>query len=165
MASDKIPFVMEAIVGSNIPEYIIPVKVYRGDDRITIAAPMPGMEPSGIVVTVMPEHHLVLDGKRGGLYPGETESLMDEWNPGPYHRDLELPVSVDGTRANVTYNNGVLVVSLPIVAVTREARLTLSELSATHGERFGESGHPHDQPGAAANAPPAQPHHHTKASE
>lgn len=161
MASDKVPFVMEAIVGSNNPEYIIPVKVYRGDDRITIAAPMPGMEPSGIVVTVMAEHHVVLDGKRGRLYPGETESLMDEWNSGPYHRDLEVPVSVDGERANVTYNNGVLVVSLPIVEATREARLTLSELGATHGERFGESGHPHAQPPAAANDHhPAQTHYH-----
>jgi HSP20 family molecular chaperone IbpA len=160
MASDKIPFLMEAIVGSNIPEYIIPVKVYRGDDRVTIAAPMPGMEPSGIVVTVMAEHHIALDGKRGGLYPGETESLMDEWNPGPYHRDLELPVAVDGPRANVTYNNGVLVVSLPIVEVTREARLTLSQLSATQGERFGESGHPNDPRSAAANDLPAPTHHH-----
>ncbi|MGH2583887.1 MAG: transaldolase, partial [Dehalococcoidia bacterium] len=162
-AAGTVPFVMEAIVGSNNPEYIIPVKVYRGHDRLTIAAPMPGMEPSGIVVTVIAEHHLVLDGKRGGLYPGETESLIDEWNPGPYHRDLELPVSVDGERANVTYNNGVLVVSLPIVEMTREARLTLTEMSPTQGERFGESGHPGHQPGAAANDPPAQTHHHTVA--
>lgn len=157
----SIPLVMDGIAGSNNPEYIVPVKVYRGDDRITIAAPMPGMESSGIVVTVIPEHHLVLDGKRGGLYPGETESIVDEWNPGPYHRDLELPVSVDGERANVTYNNGVLVVSLPIVEVTRAARLTLSELSATHGERFGESGHPDHQPDTTAYGDAAQTHQHT----
>ena len=163
MASDDIPFVMEAIVGSNNPEYIIPVKVYRSDDRVTIAAPMPGMEPGGIVVRVMRERHVVLDGLRGRLYPGSTESLVDEWNPGPYHRDLTVPVSVDGERANVTYNNGVLVVSLPIVEVTRPARLTLSELSATQGERFGESGHPDHRPSAAANDPPAQTHHHTVA--
>jgi HSP20 family protein len=124
---------------------------------------MPGMEPGGVVVSVMAERHLVLDGKRGRLYPGSTESLIDEWNPGPYHRDIELPVAVDGERANVTYNNGVLVVSLPIVETTRAARLTLSELSATQGERFGESGHPDDQPSAAANDSPAQTHHHTVA--
>ncbi|MGE0539555.1 MAG: transaldolase [Dehalococcoidia bacterium] len=160
MASEEVPLTMDGIAGSNNPEYIIPVKVYRGDDRITIAAPMPGMEVSGIVVTVMAEHHVVLDGKRGGLYPGETESLMDEWNPGPYHRDLEVPDSVDGERANVTYSNGVLVVSLPIVETTREARLTLTALSATHGERFGESGHPDDQPAAEVSDPSARTHHH-----
>ena len=154
---------MDEIERSNNPEYIIPVKVYRGDDRITIAAPMPGMEPSGVVVRVMAERHLVLDGKRGRLYPGSTESLIDEWNPGPYHRDLELPVSVDGERANVTYNNGVLVVSLPIVETTRAARLTLAELSATHGERFGGNGHPDHRPSATANDPSAQTHHHAVA--
>ena len=163
MASDRIPFVMEAIVGSNNPEYIIPVKVYRGDDRLTIAAPMPGMEASGIVVTVLAEHHVVLDGKRGRLYPGSTECLIDEWNPGPYHRDLEVPVSVDGERANVTFNNGVLVVSLPIVEMTRTARLTLAELSATHGERFGKSGHPDNESSSAANGPPTRTHHHAVA--
>jgi HSP20 family protein len=145
MASDKVPFLLRAIDRSNIPEYIIPVKVYRGDDRITVAAPMPGMEAGDIVVTVLAERHVVLDGVRGGLYPGETETVLDEWNPGPYHRDLELPVAVDGERANVTYGNGVLVVSLPIVEETRPARLTLSGTSATRGERLGARGHPDDQ--------------------
>jgi hypothetical protein len=42
----------------------------------------------------------------------------------------------------------VLVVSLPIVEITRPARLTLSALGATHGERFGASGHPNGQPSA-----------------
>ena len=74
--------------------------------------------------------------------------MIDEWHPGPYHRDLELPVAVDGARANVAYGNGVLVVSLPIAEATRPARLTLSELSATHGQRFGASGHPNGQPSA-----------------
>lgn len=34
----------------------IPVKVYRTDERLTVAAPMAGLEPENIVVEVTAEH-------------------------------------------------------------------------------------------------------------
>ena len=37
--------------------------------------------------------------------------LVDEWSVGAYHRELDLPVTVDAERANVSYGNGVLLVT------------------------------------------------------
>ena len=39
-------------------------------------------------------------------------------DPGPYCRELTLPLPVDGTMANVTYRNGILVVVLPLADAT-----------------------------------------------
>ena len=119
----------------------IPVKLYRSDDRIAIAAPMPGLEPENITVDVA-DGLAVLRGDLRGMLKGENEVIIDEWNPGPYHREVELPAPVDGEMANVTYNNGVVVVVLPIAEKTRTARLTLDAVTATHGERVGNAGHP-----------------------
>ncbi|MGH7621084.1 MAG: hypothetical protein ACREMU_01980 [Gemmatimonadaceae bacterium] len=76
--------------------------------------------------------------------------MMDEWTPGPYHREVPLPDPM----ANVTYNNGVVVILLPLTRQTTPAKLTLDAISPTQGERVGNAGHPvrasdeAEQPGA-----------------
>src|SRR5262245_4910292 len=113
----------------------VPVKVYRAADRLTVAAPMPGLGPEDISVEVTPEGYLVLNGKlRGALKTEEKEILADEWSVGPYHRNLLLAVPVDGPGATVTYGNGVLVVALPVAATTRPTQISLERVGPARGE-------------------------------
>jgi hypothetical protein len=51
-----------------------------------------------------------LNGKLRGILKDVKEIGVDEWSVGSYHRELDLPLGVDAERANVTYENGVLVV-------------------------------------------------------
>ncbi len=120
----------------------IPVKVYKTDDRLMIAAPMPGIEPENIVIEVTDGGHLVLYGELRAMLKDVKELLLDEWSVGIYHRDLELPAPVNGESANVTYGNGVVTVALPISEHIVPARLTLERIAPTHGERKGNAGHP-----------------------
>ncbi len=117
-----------------------PIKVYRSDDRLTLAAPMPGLEAEDISVEVTREGRVILDGRLRGLLKGANSILADEWNPGPYHREYELSESVDGTTANVTYGNGIVVVVLPRSARMQPAHLTLTPMPHDRGARVGHSG-------------------------
>ena len=87
---------------------ILPVKMYASADRLTVAAPMPGLEPDDICIEVTPGNQLVLYGSARGSLKNENLVHADEWNPGPYCRELTLPSRVDGSLANVTYRNGIL---------------------------------------------------------
>ncbi len=119
----------------------IPIKAYRKGDRLTVAAPMPGLEPENVVAEVTGDGRLILEGEERGAFKGsKDEVLMDEWNPGPYRREVTLPVAVDGEGANVTYGNGVVVVVLPVAEKTRAARLGLEASGPTRGERVGHTG-------------------------
>jgi HSP20 family protein len=120
----------------------IPIKVYRTDERLMIAAPMAGLEPENIMVEVTADGRLVLHGAVRAMLKEVKELLLDEWSVGVYHREFALPVPVNATCANVTYGNGVLMVALPISQQTLPARLTLERLAPTHGERKGNAGHP-----------------------
>jgi HSP20 family protein len=120
----------------------IPVKMYRSAERITVAAPMPGLEPQDIAVDIRSDGQLALHGEVRGLLKEEHDVLADEWNPGPYHREVELPSPVNGEMANVTYNNGIVVVALPRSATMHPAHLSLQHVSPTHGERAGNEGRP-----------------------
>lgn len=119
-----------------------PVKMYRTPERLTVSAPMPGIEPDDIVVEITPEGRLILRGEMRAILKDSKEVLLDEWAVGGYQRDLALPNAVDGSLANVTYGNGVLVVALPLSDQTRPARLTLETIGQARGERVGNSGHP-----------------------
>jgi HSP20 family molecular chaperone IbpA len=124
----------------------LPVRVFRTEDFVTVAAPMPGLHPRDISVEVTPSSRLVVDGRLcsspmegcGDLESGvdsDKEVLADEWSPGPYHRELALPTAVDGQAATVTYGNGILVVALPVSRDVRPAKIAVSAGQATHGPR------------------------------
>jgi HSP20 family protein len=119
----------------------IPVKVYRSSDRLMVAAPMPGLQPENILVQVTENGHLIIQGELRGLLKDIKELLLDEWSVGGYYRELPLPDAVDGTLANVSYGNGVLVVALPISERTHPASLTLDTVAPSRGEHMGKSGH------------------------
>src|SRR5437588_5961552 len=119
----------------------VPVKVYRSADRVTVAAPLPGLQPEDILVTVTEESHLVIYGEVRGMLKDIKQLLVDEWSVGEYHRELELPEPVDGSGANATYGNGVLVVSLPRSAYSMAAVLKLEKIGVDRGERVGLAGH------------------------
>jgi HSP20 family protein len=112
----------------------VPVKLYRSTERLTVAAPMPGLQPEDITVEVTAEGYLVLDGSLRSALKGEKELLADEWSVGPYRRSLALPVPVDGSGATATYGNGVLVVSMPIAAAMTAATITLARTGPARGE-------------------------------
>jgi HSP20 family protein len=143
----------------------VPIKLYRTPDRLTVAAPMPGLLPEDITIEVTADNHLVLHGalrgvpvdlqvfrrlepngrsrrKRPKVVEEQREMLVDEWTVGSYQREIELPMAVDGTLATATYGNGVLVVALPLAKRTVPARVNLERVGIGRGERVGSAGHP-----------------------
>jgi HSP20 family protein len=137
----------------------VPVKVYESADRLTVAAPMPGMAVEDIAVEVTPGNQLILHGNGRGALKDENLVLRDEWDPGPYCREITLPAPVDGSLANVTYRNGILVVSLPFASQTRPAHLKLEPTDSDYGERVGNAGHPVRRVTASEHSESSPPHH------
>ena len=120
----------------------LPVKLYRSKERLTVATPLPGLEPQDISVAVSADGELVIEGKGRGVFKGANEVLRDEWNAGPYLRRLMLPDPVDATMGNLTYENGIVVLSVPLADRTTPASLTLERIGSTIGQRIGNAGHP-----------------------
>lgn len=127
---------------TSLPTHSMPAKIYRSPLRVTVAVPMPALEPSDIAVEITAIPALIIHGRLRGELKGLKHELLNEWSAGAYAREVALPVAVDGELANVTYGNGVLVVALPIASHTRPAHLTLAAVSATRGLHAGNMGRP-----------------------
>jgi HSP20 family protein len=117
----------------------VPVNVYANHGKLIVVAPMPGLEPENIVISIGGDTLAIHGERRGELQDGK-DYLLHEWQVGPYLRAVKLPFPVDGTRANVTYNNGILTVAVPESDETVAHRIRLERISATRGEYHGFSG-------------------------
>ena len=54
----------------------VPVKIYESAERLTVAAPMPGMDAEDIAVEITPGNQLVLHGNGRGA----RGRLTSSWN-------------------------------------------------------------------------------------
>ena len=101
---------------------------------------MPGVEPEDITVEVTEDSRLVLHADLRATLKQDKEVLAEEWNAGPYHRELQPANPVNAELANVTYGNGVVVTKLPLAERTTPARLTLQTTGNAHGEHIASHG-------------------------
>lgn len=140
------------------------VKVYRSDNRLMVALLMPGLRPEDVTV-VVDDGRLIVTGRlRTVVLKGMQEMLYSDWGDGDYQREIALALAVDGEHANITYDNGVVVVALPLCTVTRPARLTLERVGRGVGQRVGSTGQTF-RPTTTALHQAALRAHHTESTE
>jgi HSP20 family protein len=119
-----------------------PVRVYQTRDRIMLAAPKPGLEPGNISVHIT-EDRVTIHGEERGPHQHDRDLLAAEWSFGPYHRMVSLPHPINGVLTNATYDNGVLVVTMPKMPPAQNgvpAQFRLEPIRATRGEHVGHVG-------------------------
>jgi HSP20 family protein len=120
----------------------VPLRLYETDDQIMLVAPMPGLEPEDITVSIRGDQIEIQGAERGPRQHGR-DLLLDEWTIGPYYRKASLPESVNGPLTNATYGNGVLVLSMPKMEAGKpgaQADFQLHPIASARGERVGHSG-------------------------
>ena len=124
------------------PPQTVPVQMHQTPNLLVLAAPMPGLEPDDITVTIK-NAHLTIGGAYRGSRQHQPEILLSEWTVGPYYREVRLPQLVDGALTNATYGNGVLVLSMPKLAPGAQGcdtEFRLQALTDTRGQRVGHTG-------------------------
>lgn len=120
----------------------IPVRIYQSHERITLTAPMPGLAPEDISITIM-DNSVMIRGEDHSPGQHNLDLILNEWTIGPYDRHVTLPEKVRGNLANATYGNGVLVLSMPKAERAGEVTkvsFQLHPIGATRGERIGHTG-------------------------
>lgn len=120
----------------------IPVRIYQSEGLFGIAAPLAGLEPDDIRVTIAGKR-VTIDGRERGPRQHERDMVQAEWTVGPFHREIVLPENVDGSLANATYGNGVLVLTIPKSKSNGKGSIefTLGKIGLARGERVGYTGH------------------------
>ena len=117
----------------------IPVNLTEANDDLVLHAAMPGAEPENISITVT-EDAITLRATARGRSARDKKTLIEEWRIGEYHRVVKLPHPIDSRHVNVTYNNGVLTVSMPKSERTMPREINVRKVKGARGQTRGHSG-------------------------
>lgn len=89
------------------------VDVMEDQDKLTVKAEMPGFKREDMNVSVH-ENNLILSGERKCEdEQNENGYYRSERFYGKFHRAVPLPFSVDASKVEARYRDGVLTVTLP----------------------------------------------------
>jgi HSP20 family protein len=94
-----------------------PIDVYTTPEEIVITASLPGITPDEVDIMVEGDTLTI----RGELRPPleNVDYLFQERASGPFSRTLTLNVPVQADKANATFENGVLTLTLPKAEETK----------------------------------------------
>ena len=112
----------------------LPLDVYATPDAFVIFAAVPGMQPDDLEVTYN-RGTVVLSGKVGNVAEteeakGATWYLRELWH-GQFQRAVSLPFEVDPSKAEASFENGILRIWLPKAEHAKPQRIPIQAGGAT----------------------------------
>jgi HSP20 family protein len=102
-----------------------PIDVADRDDHIEVKAEVPGLKPDEFNVRVQGDTLTVRGEKKEESERKEANWVVRERRSGSFARSIRLPATVNAEKSTATYENGVLVLTLPKVeqAKTQEIKV------------------------------------------
>ena len=95
--------------------WVPPVDIFEEDDAIRILTEVPGVKPEDVKISVE-GNVLTVQGTKRQVAAEQTERVHRyERTYGSFERSFTLPATVDPSGIKATYENGVLIVTLPKV--------------------------------------------------
>lgn len=101
----------------------VPVDVYETDKELVVKASVPGLDPKDIEITIT-DDVLTIKGEVKEEKKVERENYhLRERRYGTFQRSIRLPVGVNADKAEATFENGVLTLTLPKVEEAQAKRI------------------------------------------
>jgi HSP20 family protein len=115
----------KAAVEDHYGDWAPPVDIFERGDDLVIRAELPGLETRDIDIRVE-NGNLVLRGERKHEKESDDRKVYRlERVYGTFTRRFALPTSVDASKINATYSNGVLEVVLPKAEEAKERKVEI----------------------------------------
>ncbi len=93
--------------------YVPPADIVETADAIAVTVDLPGHDPNNLKVKLEGDTLTIQSERKQEHEEQHTGYIRSERSYGTFARSFVLPSSVDGSRCEACYENGVLTVSLP----------------------------------------------------
>jgi HSP20 family protein len=90
-----------------------PLDVHETDDHIVVTAALPGVKPDDVEITMVGQTLTLRGEMKAGDEVEKDQYLYRERRYGTFSRTLQLPVRVEGDRAEATFTDGILTLRVP----------------------------------------------------
>ncbi len=113
----------------------IPLDVRETRDRYIITAPLPGVSPTDVDISVLGSHVRISgeikdrDGQQEQESSEDCRWLLRERRFGRFDRSITLPTSVNSQHASAEFDAGVLTIELPKVEETQPKTIQIKTVT------------------------------------
>jgi HSP20 family protein len=87
--------------------------VHETGDEIVVSAALPGLKPEDVDITITGQTLSIRGEFKADEKVERDQYLYRERRYGTFHRQLQLPVRVQGDAASATFEDGVLTLTIP----------------------------------------------------
>ena len=102
----------------------VPMNAVRHEGEVVVTFDLPGVQPDDIDLTVERDVLTITAKRRFDVSEGD-EVLADERPQGEFTRRILLGESLDTSRLDATYENGVLTVRLPVAEQAKPRKIAI----------------------------------------
>lgn len=104
----------EDFSGQMVPSNFSPaVDVYEKENSVVVETPLPGVNPDNLKIFIENDVLSIEGSSEKKTEVDEKNYYRKEVRYGSFHRSVALPCSVDGDKADASYKDGVLSITVP----------------------------------------------------
>ena len=100
-----------------------PIDLYETPESYVMKASLPGVKPEDLSIDATSEIIVIKGEYKSEVEVKEDAYLRKERRSGMFHRSFELPLSVDPTKVEATFKDGVLTLTLPKADVVKPKQI------------------------------------------
>ncbi len=104
--------------------------VYEGDDAYIVHCLLPGIDPAKVNVAVQ-DNVLTISGESTRTAPQGARPLLQEIGYGQFQRQVTLGTPVEAGKAEASYHDGILTITLPKAESVRPRTIKVHANGAT----------------------------------
>ena len=102
------------------------IDIFEKDDKFVVKAELPGMNEEDVDVSVVGDMLNIKGEKKTETEVKEEDYYRCERAYGSFYRSIPLPSTVDASKIEASYEDGVLEVTLPKVAEVKPKKVAVS---------------------------------------
>ncbi len=103
------------------------IDVYQDDHTVYLIAPVAGVRPEDINVSITDEVITIQGQRKPGHESGPERHFTQECYWGPFSRSYVLPIAVDSERSRATLKDGMLKIEVPKDAKVKTRVIKINE--------------------------------------
>ena len=92
---------------------LLPLDVYQTDNDVVIKATIPGIAPEEVDISITGDTVTIKGEQKEETEVKDEDYMLKERRYGSFSRSVSIPVSVKSDKADATFDNGVLKLTLP----------------------------------------------------
>jgi len=115
-------------------EWALPLDIYQTGDSVVVKTPLQGIKPEDVEVTIEGNTLTMRGESRADEEAKEEDYILRERRHGTFCRSVTLPAGLDTDKAEASYENGVLTLSIPRREEARPKSIKVKVAKAVEGK-------------------------------